>query len=49
MSGQMGNVQKTVQNLEIIDIDNKNNLLVLKGSVPGANGSEIRIKLSVKK
>ncbi len=49
MSGQMGNVQKTVQNLEIIDIDNKNNLLVLKGSVPGANGSEIRIKPSVKK
>ena len=49
MSGQMGNVQKTVQNLDIIDIDNKNNLLVLKGSVPGANGSEIRIKPSVKK
>ena len=49
MSGQMGNVQKTVQNLEIIDIDNQNNLLVLKGSVPGANGSEIRIKPSVKK
>ena len=49
MSGHMGNVQKTVQSLRIVDMDIKNNVIYIKGSVPGFNGSEIKIKPSIKK
>ena len=35
MPGQMGNVQVTVQNLEIVRVDTENNLLLVKGAVPG--------------
>ena len=48
MSGQMGNVQKTVQSLKIVDMDVENNVIYIKGSVPGFNGSELKIKPSVK-
>ena len=47
MSGHMGNVQKTVQSLKIVDMDIKNNVIYIKGSVPGFNGSEIKIKTSI--
>jgi len=40
MSGHMGNVQKTVQSLKIVDMDVENNVIYIKGSVPGFNGSE---------
>ena len=49
MSGHMGNVQKTVQNLKIVELDVENNVVYVKGAVPGFNGSEIRIKPSHKK
>ena len=49
MSGHMGNVQKTVQNLKIVEIDVENNVVYVKGAVPGFNGSEIKIKPSNKK
>ena len=49
MSGQMGNVKNTVQNLKIVEIDVENNVIYIKGSVPGFNGSQIQIKPSVKK
>ena len=49
MSGQMGNVKKTIQNLKIVEIDVENNVIYIKGSVPGFNGSQIQIKPSVKK
>ena len=49
MSGQMGNVKSTVQNLKIVEIDVENNIIYIKGSVPGFNGSQIQIKPSVKK
>jgi len=39
MAGQMGNERVTVQNLEIIKLLPENNLILLKGSVPGAKGS----------
>jgi len=39
MAGQMGNERVTVQNLEIIKLLHANNLMLLKGSVPGAKGS----------
>jgi len=49
MSGHMGNAKKTVQSLKIVNVDVENNLLYIKGSVPGYNGSQLKIKPSVKK
>jgi len=49
MSGHMGNAQKTVQNLKIVELDVENNVVYVKGAVPGFNGSEIKIKPSNKK
>ena len=49
MSGHMGNVQKTIQSLKIIDMDVENNVIYIKGAVPGFNGSELKIKPSNKK
>ena len=49
MSGHMGNVKKTVQSLKIVDMDLQNNVIYIKGSIPGFNGSEVKIKPSVKK
>ena len=49
MSGHMGNVQKTVQSLKIVDMDVENNVIYIKGAVPGFNGSEVKIKPSNKK
>ena len=49
LPGQMGNVQVTVQNLEIIKVDGERNLLLVKGAVPGIRGSLITIKETVKK
>ena len=48
MAGHMGNKQRTIQNIEIIKSDNENNLLYLKGSIPGAKNTEVLIKKSVK-
>tara|TARA_B100000989_G_scaffold253843_1_gene202359 strand:- start:3838 stop:4482 length:645 start_codon:yes stop_codon:yes gene_type:complete len=49
MAGRMGNRKVTKQNLRVIDIDNKNNLLIIKGSVPGKINSIIFLKDSVKR
>ena len=49
MSGHMGNVQKTVQNLKIVELDVENNVVYVKGPLPGFNGSEIKNKPSYKK
>lgn len=49
MSGQLGNTRVTVQNLKIIKIDILRNLLLIKGAIPGFNGSNIIIKPAVKK
>ncbi|MFN8009297.1 MAG: 50S ribosomal protein L3 [Terriglobia bacterium] len=43
-AGRMGQDQVTTRNLEIVEIDADNNLLVVKGSVPGANGGYLLIK-----
>lgn len=48
MPGQMGNKQITVQNLEIVRVDAENNLLLVKGAVPGPKKSLVTIKESVK-
>ena len=49
MSGHMGNVKKTIQSLKIVDMDVENNVIYIKGAVPGFNGSELKIKPSNKK
>ena len=49
MAGRMGNKKVTKQNLKVIDIDIKNKLLIVKGSVPGKKNSIIYLKDSVKK
>ena len=48
MAGQMGNVNVTVQNLEIVSADAEKNLILIKGAVPGPKGSILVIKDSVK-
>ena len=48
MAGHMGNKQRTIQNIEIIKSDDENNLLYLKGSIPGSKNTEVIIKKSVK-
>ena len=48
MSGHMGNVQRTIQNLEVVKVDLERGLLLVKGSVPGAKGSDVVIKPAVK-
>ena len=45
MGGQMGNVQVTTHNLQVIKIIPEHNLLLLKGSVPGSKGSIVTIKM----
>jgi large subunit ribosomal protein L3 len=48
MAGQMGNVRKTTQNLEVIRVDTENNLLLIKGAVPGAPGSNVIVCPAIK-
>ncbi len=48
MAGHMGDKIRTMQNLEIIKSDIDNNLLFIKGSIPGAKNSEILVKKAVK-
>ena len=49
MPGQMGNVQRTVQNLEIVSIDTENSVILVKGNVPGPKKSLVMIRTAVKK
>jgi len=46
MPGRMGGERKTVRNLEIVKVDKKENLLLIKGSLPGNKGSLLTIKSS---
>ena len=48
MAGHMGDKLRTMQNIEIIKTDLENELLYLKGSIPGSKNSEIMVKKSVK-
>ena len=49
MPGQMGNVQRTVQNLEIVSVDTENSVILVKGNVPGPKKSLVMIRTAVKK
>ncbi|URJ30177.1 50S ribosomal protein L3 [Blochmannia endosymbiont of Camponotus sp.] len=48
MAGQLGNYKVTVQNLNVISVDVKRNLLLVKGAVPGIIGGNLAIKKSIK-
>lgn len=48
MAGHMGAEKVTVQNLEIVKVDSENNLIAIKGAVPGAKGGIVVITDSVK-
>ena len=48
MSGQMGNKRVTMQSLDVVRVDTENNLLLVKGTVPGAPGGDVIIKVAIK-
>ncbi|MDD5492961.1 MAG: 50S ribosomal protein L3 [bacterium] len=48
LPGQMGNVQRTTIKLEIVDIDSANNLMLIKGAIPGNNKGLVMIKKTTK-
>lgn len=48
MAGQLGNVRVTMLNLEVVDADPARNLLLIRGAVPGPNGSVVMVRSSVK-
>ena len=48
MAGHMGNVRRTVQNLEVVRIDAERNLLLIKGAVPGHRGGSVVVRPAIK-
>ena len=49
MAGHLGNARRTTQNLEVVRVDAERNLLLIRGSVPGAKGGRVVIMPAVKK
>jgi large subunit ribosomal protein L3 len=48
MSGHMGNVRQTMQNLEVVKVDVERGLIAIKGSVPGAPGGDVIVRPAAK-
>ena len=48
LPGHMGRITVTIQNLEVVKVDTDKNVLLVKGSVPGAKGAILKVKSSVK-
>lgn len=48
MAGHMGNVKTTTQNLKVIRIDEDRNVILIRGPVPGAKGSDVIVKPAIK-
>ena len=48
MPGHMGDVRRTVQNLEIVQVNAEKNLILVKGSIPGSRGSLVTVRTAVK-
>ena len=48
MSGHMGNVRRTVQNLEVVRVDAERNVLLIKGAVPGHAGGSVIVRPAIK-
>ncbi len=48
MSGHMGNVRRTAQNLEVVRVDAERNILLIKGAVPGHAGGKVVVRPAIK-
>ncbi len=48
MSGHMGNVRRTIQNLEVVKVDSERNFILVKGAIPGAKNGDVIIQPAVK-
>lgn len=48
MSGHMGDVRRTIEKLQVVDVDTARNLILIRGAVPGAPGSQVIVRPSVK-
>ncbi|MFK5894156.1 MAG: 50S ribosomal protein L3 [Pseudomonadota bacterium] len=48
MSGHMGAVKRTIQNIDVVKVDIENNLILVRGGVPGAKGSQVIVTPAVK-
>jgi large subunit ribosomal protein L3 len=48
MSGHMGNLRRTIENLRIVEVDSARNLLLVRGAVPGSPGGQVIVRPSVK-
>ena len=48
MSGHMGNVRRTAQNLEVVRVDAERNMLLVRGAVPGHKGGRVIVQPSIK-
>ena len=48
MSGHMGDLRRTIENLQVVDVDAARNLILIRGAVPGAPGGEVIVRPSVK-
>ncbi|MBQ4106291.1 MAG: 50S ribosomal protein L3, partial [Lentisphaeria bacterium] len=49
MPGHMGNVRRTVQNLKVVRVMADDNVLLVRGAIPGPNGGMVIIKKAIKK
>jgi large subunit ribosomal protein L3 len=48
MAGQLGNVRRTVQNLEVVRVDSTRNLLLVKGAIPGPDNRDVIVRPAIK-
>jgi large subunit ribosomal protein L3 len=48
MAGHLGSARRTIQNLEVVRVDEERGLLLLKGAVPGPKGGDVVVRPSVK-
>ncbi|ATZ17003.1 50S ribosomal protein L3 [Williamsoniiplasma luminosum] len=48
MPGHMGHAKRTIQNLEVVLVDNANNIMLIKGSIPGPKGQFVTVRQNVK-
>ena len=48
MAGQLGNVRRTTQNLQVVRVDAERNLLLVKGAIPGSKGGEVIVRPAIK-
>ena len=48
MSGHMGTLRRTIENLKVVEVDLERNLLLIRGAVPGAEGGEVFVRPSLK-